>query len=168
MYQIEVKLNLARLEFNPGAGWDVTIHVDPMERARGGSHPKDKSNRAARAIKELRALGVEIGAHDTYGAVDVVANHPEHGLRLIEVEGTSRKQLEQALYSCLGQLLLIMDRWGPKIRYGVAVPDNLRWRRQLAKLPPQLTYRLDLELYLVGPDAITKYEPGEPVNVPSR
>ena len=163
MYQIEVKLALVQHLFNPAAGWKVTVHVDAMERARGGTHPTGKKKRAAQALKELRALGVTIGNHDVYGAVDVVADHPDLGLRLIEVEGTSARQKEQALYSCLGQLLLIMRGWGPDIRYGVAVPDELKWRRQLAKIPRAVTSHLNLELYLARPDGITTYEPAEQV-----
>ena len=102
MYQLEVKLNLVQLAFNPANGWRVTVHVDPMERARGGSHPADKAERADAALKRLEVLGAQIGSHDLYGSVDVLADHPDHGLRLIEVEGDSRRPREQAIYSGLG------------------------------------------------------------------
>ena len=50
MYQLEVKASLVQLAFNPGNGWRVTVHVDPMERARAGLHPADKAKRAQEAF----------------------------------------------------------------------------------------------------------------------
>jgi len=64
MYQLEVKFNLVQLAFNPANGWRVTVHVDPMERARGGSHPADKAERAHAALKRLELLGARLGTHD--------------------------------------------------------------------------------------------------------
>ncbi len=77
LYQLEVKLGLARFPFQASAGWRLTMHVDPMERGVGGRHPRGKVRRANEALRELRRLGVIIGSHDLFGPVDVVAQHPE-------------------------------------------------------------------------------------------
>ena len=45
MYQLEVKRFLDEHEFCPADGWQVTVHVDGMERAKGGSHSADKQVR---------------------------------------------------------------------------------------------------------------------------
>jgi hypothetical protein len=105
LYQLEVKLGLARGAFPPGSGWQLTMHIDPMERGVGGKHPPGKVKRVNAALRELRKLGVIIGTHKQFGPVDVVADHEKGGLRLIEVEGESGKQREQALYSSLGRQL---------------------------------------------------------------
>ena len=38
-----------------------------------------------------------------------VAEHPVHGMWLVEVEGTSSRQGEQTVYSALGHLVLLMQ-----------------------------------------------------------
>src|SRR5437667_11008387 len=85
LYQLEVKLGLARGAFPPGSGWQLTMHIDPMERGIGGKHPSGKVRRVNTALRELRELGVAIGAHKQFGRVDVVAEHEQGALRLIEV-----------------------------------------------------------------------------------
>jgi hypothetical protein len=90
----------------------------------------------------------------------VVADHEKGGLRLIEVEGESGKQKEQALYSSLGQLLLSMKLWSDDVGYGIAVPDTREWVRQVRKVPTDLTKRLHLWRYLVGLNSVTTLEPG--------
>ncbi len=114
LYQIEVKLALVRSVFSPKAGWRVTVDIDGSEMGKGKQQPRGKAGRARAALKELRTLGVTIGPDDRFGRVDVVAEHNEHGLHFIEVEGHSERQREQGLYSCLGQLLLIMRVWSSK------------------------------------------------------
>jgi hypothetical protein len=160
VYQLEVKLNLVRLAFPPTAGWRVHVDVDSMERARGGVHRPDKAARVAAAAAELERIGVRLTPHPKFGRVDVVAEHEVHGIRLVEVEGESSRQPEQALYSALGQLVLSMDLEEPQVRYGLAVPDLPQWRRQLQKLPPRVTKRLTLDLYLVGEDHVTTVPAG--------
>src|SRR2546422_7108834 len=123
LYQLEVKLGLARFPFQASVGWRLTMHVDPMERAVGGSHSRGKLKRANEALRQLRRLGVVIGTHKLFGPVDVVAEHERGATRLIEVEGESTRQREQALYSSLGQLLLSMKIWSDDMAYGIAVPD---------------------------------------------
>ncbi len=150
MYQLEVKLQLAASFFRPGAGWKVNVHVDPMELARGGRHGPDKPERAAAAERALKDLGVRIGAHDRYGRVDLVADGPTGELHLIEVEGDSTRQKEQAVYSSLGQLVVAMKVWGPSIRYGIAVPGTPGWLRQLAKIPSEVRQRLSIDMYIAS------------------
>ena len=160
LYQLEVKLGLARFPFQASAGWRLTMHVDPMERGVGGKHSRGKVKRANEALRQLRRLGVTIGTHNLFGPVDVVAEHPRGGTRLIEVEGESGRQREQALYSSLGQLLLSMKIWNDDMAYGIAVPDTRDWWRQLQKIPLELTKRLQLWRYSVGVNSCTSIEPG--------
>jgi hypothetical protein len=165
LYQIEVKLELVTLAFPPSGGWIVTVDVDPMERARGGVHPSDKSERAASALQELQALGVSIGEHDIYGRADIVADHPDLGRRIIEVEGDSSRQRDQAMYSALAQILLKWRGTTEHLRYGLAVPNSRRWRLQLVKIPSSIRELLGLELYLVGPGTLTTLRATEAVIV---
>lgn len=150
LYQLEVKLGLARGAFPIAEGWRLTMHIDPMEEGKGGKHPPGKVERVNAALRELRELGVVIGTHIQFGKVDVVAEHEQGALRLIEVEGESGRQRDQALYSSLGQLLLSMKLWGDYVGYGIAVPDTREWRHQVRKIPTDLTKRLHLWRYLVG------------------
>ena len=166
LYQLEVKLGLARFPFQPAAGWRLTMHVDPMERGMGGRHARGKVKRANQALRELRRLGVTIGTHTIFGPVDVVADHSSEPTHLIEVEGESGRQREQALYSSLGQLLLSMKIWNPSVVYGIAVPDTREWWKQLQKIPLELTKRLRLWGYSVGVNSCTRIEPG--MGIPDR
>jgi len=163
LYQIEVKLALVRGVFSPKAGWRVTVDIDGSEMGGGKQQPRGKAARARSALKEMRALGLRIGPDDRFGRVDVVADHDEHGLHLVEVEGQSRRQKELGLYSCLGQLLLIMRGWSPQISYGLAVPNTRLWWRQIQKIPAAVTERLNLHLYSVSEGGVTIHKPGETV-----
>ena len=149
MYQLEVKRYLVEHRCPPADGWEVTVDVDAMELARGGKHPPDKSERARRAEAWLVREGVGIGAHPVFGRADVVATRPGAGTVVVEVEGDSKKQPEQALYSALGQAVLSMKTAGDT-HYGLAVPDSPVWERQLAKIPAHVRERLSLTLWLVG------------------
>ena len=122
MYQLEVKRWLVHYLFPPSEGWCVRVHVDAMERAIGEQHPRDKKARVERAEAELSALGASIGLHPELGPADVVAKHPQHGTVVVEVEGQSSRQREQALYSALGQLVLLMR--GGKQRFVLAFPGR--------------------------------------------
>jgi hypothetical protein len=163
LYQLEVKCSLVRLSFPPVSGWKVHVHVDPMERAKGGQHKPDKASRAAAAALGLETAGARLTPHPLFGRVDVVAEHPEHGTRLVEVEGEASKQREQRMYSALGQLLLSMKLGGTHVRFGLAVPDTPEWTRQLRKIPPEITKRLVLDLYLVGENGVTTVWAGETI-----
>ena len=156
VYQLEVKQGLVRFVFPPSSGWRVTVHVHPMELGQHAS----KRHRAAAALTELKRLGANPGPHERFGRVGLVAVHDDHGVRLVEVAGESGRQMEQALYSGLGQLLLTMKLWTDTVRYGLAVPDTRAWASQLRKIPPELTGRLNLELYLVSPTGVTTLAPG--------
>lgn len=150
MYQIEVKTRLIERLFQPSERWQVTVDVDAMELGKGGQHPPEKRVVAARWKERLERLGVRLGAHPTFGRVDIAASHPAHGTVLVEVEGQSSRQREQAMYSALGQALLMMDRFHDKIRYAVAVPDEPRWEDQVRKIPHAVLDRLSLRAYLVS------------------
>lgn len=91
MYQLEVKRFLVEHMFPPSDGWQVTVDVDAMERARGPQHPEDKKARVQKAERELLALGAIIGIHSDHGRADVVAVHPRKGKFLVEVEGQSSR-----------------------------------------------------------------------------
>lgn len=156
MYQLEVKSALVRHRFNPANGWRVTVDIDAMERAHGGKHASDKSARAAQAEAELRALGVTIGAHAAFGRADLVAEHPDFGTVVVEVEGISSRQREQAVYSALGQSILSMRSFDKGVAYAVAVPDEESWRRQIQKIPPAVFDRLHLRALLVSKDGVAE------------
>lgn len=153
MYQLEVKYLLVKHLFPPSDGWDVVVDIDAMERAKGGQHNPDKKAKVTEAESRLIELGAVIGAHHKYGRVDVAATHPEKGSFLIEVEGQSSKQKEQAMYSAIGQTILMMDKPNSSI-YGVAVPDLPEWERQVKKIPNRVKNILNLKVYLVSVDGV--------------
>ncbi len=119
-----------------------------MERAKGGQHKPGKAERARVAEAALLSMGVTIGAHPEYGRADIVAVHPNHGLFVVEVEGSSSRQKEQAVYSALGQLVLQMR--GTNHGFVLAVPDEPSWERQLLKIPQHARAILDLSCVLVS------------------
>lgn len=119
-----------------------------MERANGGQHKPGKAERARVAETSLLSMGVTIGAHPEFGRADIVAEHPKHGLFVVEVEGNSSRQREQAMYSALGQLVLQMQ--GTKHQFVIAVPDEPLWEKQLQKVPQHARARLGLSCVLVS------------------
>jgi hypothetical protein len=137
VYQLEVKRWLIAYRFSPSAGWKVRVDIDAMERAKGGQHKPDKAKRARAAEDALVSMGATIGAHADFGRADIVAEHPKNGLFIVEVEGASSRQKEQAVYSALGQLVLQMH--GRKHGFVLAVPDEASWEKQLQKIPPRRT-----------------------------
>jgi hypothetical protein len=160
LYQLEIKLGLARFVFPPNQGWRLSIHVDPMEIGKGPQQKRGKTGRARRALKQLREMGVTIGTHKLFGRVDLVAEHHHEPVHLVEVEGESRRQRDQALYSSLGQVLLSMKSWSSSFAYGIAVPDTRQWVQQLQRIPTEVTERLRLWRYLVQANAVSIVEPG--------
>jgi hypothetical protein len=148
VYQLEVKRWLVAYRFPPGEGWRVRVDIDAMERANGGQHASDKAARADVAERALVALGVSVGAHPTFGRADIVAEHKDHGVVVVEVEGTSSRQKEQAVYSALGQLVLQMQ--GEKHSFVLAVPDEPAWEKQLRKIPAHARSTLELSCVLVS------------------
>lgn len=152
MYQIEVKRWLVTYRFPPSEGWRVTVDVDAMERAHGGQHTPDKAERAANAEEALLKLGTTIAKHHKFGRVDIVAEHSQHGTYIVEVEGDSSRQKEQATYSALGQLLLQMDGTGK--HFILALPDKPVWERQARKVPEYSRRLLNLTCVLISESGI--------------
>lgn len=137
-------------KFPVAEGWDVTIDIDSMERDEKGRHAPDKRAIARECETWLRAQGVKIVAHPLYGRADLVATKEGVGTLVVEVEGDSTKQREQAMYSALGQVVLSMGDPSSEITYGLAVPDSEHWERQLKKVPIRIRELLSLELWLVS------------------
>jgi hypothetical protein len=79
-----------------------------------------------------------------------VAKKEGFGTFVIEVEGDSSRQKEQAMYSALGQIVLSMTDASPDVRYGLAVPDADAWAVQLRKVPLRVRELLRLQLLLVS------------------
>jgi hypothetical protein len=150
MYQLEVKRWLVFHKFPVADGWAVTMDIDSMERGEKGQHPPDKRQVAAACEAWLRAQGVRIVAHELYGRADLVAAKDAVGTFVVEVEGDSSRQKEQAMYSALGQVVLSMGDPSPQITYGLAVPDLEQWERQLRKVPARVRELLRLQLWLVS------------------
>ncbi len=148
MYQLEVKQWLVAHRFPPSEGWLVRVDIDAMERAKGGQHKPGKAERARVAESALLSMGATIGAHPEFGRVDIVAEHPKYGLFIVEVEGNSSRQKEQAVYSALGQLVLQMQ--GAKNNFLLAVPDEPLWEKQLLKIPQHARATLSLSCVLVS------------------
>jgi hypothetical protein len=150
VYQLAVKRWLVAHKFPVSDGWDVTMDIDSMERGEKGQHPSDKKAVAAECEGWLRSQGVKIVAHQLYGRADLVAAKEGAGTFIVEVEGDSSRQREQAMYSAIGQVVLSMGDPSPQITYGLAVPDSERWRKQLEKVPGRIRELLRLELWLVS------------------
>ena len=161
MYQLEVKAMLVESLFPRVNGWFVTVDMDAMERARGGKHPLGKLERVQAAEAQLRnKLAVTLGAHPKFGRADVVAEHPVLGTVVVEVEGESSRQREQAVYSALGQLVILMHDFEDTTSYAIAVPDTPEWERQVTKIPEAVAERLRLRLYLVSDSGVRELQAG--------
>jgi hypothetical protein len=150
MYQLELKKWLVAYRFPVFEGWDVTVDIDSMERGAAGQHPPEKKAIAAECEEWLRQQGVKIVPHPVYGRADLVATKEGLGTFVVEVEGDSSRQKEQAMYSALGQIVLSMDDPSPTIAYCLAVPDTTRWEAQLSKIPRRVQELLRLSLFLVS------------------
>src|SRR5579885_1786637 len=150
MYQLEVKRLLVFHRFPVADGWDVTIDIDAMERGEHRHHPPDKKAIAAQCEAWMRQQGVRIVPHPLFGRADLVAHKEGVGTFVIEVEGDSARQKEQAMYSGLGQIVLSMRDPSPDITYGLAVPDSEKWETQLRKVPARIQELLKLQLLLVS------------------
>ena len=153
MYQLEVKRYLVEHQFPPNRGWDVTVDIDAMELAKGGRHPPGKRDRARLARDWLQEAEVKIGSHPEFGRADLVASKPGTATVVIEVEGKSSRQKEQAVYSALGQIVLLM-RPDTNVRYGIAVPDTPSWENQMVKVPAHVRDLLSLTFWLVDETSV--------------
>jgi hypothetical protein len=159
VYQLEVKRWLVEYCFPVGEGWDVIVDIDAMERGEKGQHPPEKKNIAHECETWLKDHGVKIVSHPVYGRADLVAKNERLGTFVIEVEGKSAKQKEQAMYSALGQIVLSMRDPSPKITYGLAVPDTEKWETQLKKIPQRVRDLLKLDLFLVSKSGARRLPP---------
>ena len=152
MYQLEVKRWLVAHRFPPSEGWRLRVDIDAMELAHGGQHTPDKRARTKAAKDALVTLGVSIGSNSVHGRADIVAEHPQYGSYIVEVEGSSSRQKEQAVYSALGQLVLQMN--GGNYFYLLAVPDDASWEKQLRKIPSHAKATLGLSCLLVSESGV--------------
>jgi hypothetical protein len=150
MYQLEVKRWLVAYRFPIAEGWEVTVDIDAMERGLAGQHPPEKKAVAQECESWLRLQGAKLVGHPLYGRADLVASKDGLGTFVVEAEGDSSRQKEQALYSALGQIVLSMGDSSPTISYGLAVPDSAQWEAQLRKIPQRVRDILKLELLLVS------------------
>jgi len=150
MYQIEIKRHLIEKKFPPDKGWKITTDIDAMEKGKGNQNPPEKREIAELQIEWFENNGVNIGPHPIYGRADVVAEHPTEGNYIIEVEGQTSRQKEQALYSALGQTIILMKDMNNRPTFGIAVPDENEWINQIAKIPKRVCSLLNLKLYLVS------------------
>ena len=89
--------------------------------------------------------------------MDFVAEQASSHRHLIEVEGDSSRQKDQALYSCLSQLVMVMKSWGEWDHYGIAVPGTPGWQRQLARIPREVRERLSIDLYVAPPSGPVRH-----------
>ena len=154
MYQLQVKRWLVAHQFPPVKGWTVTVDIDSMERGIAGQHPPEKRAIAADCETWLKSQGVSIVSHPLYGRADLVAKNDQRGTFVVEVEGDSSRQKEQAMYSALGQIILSMGEPSPNIQYALAVPDSSAWESQLRKIPEHVRTLLKLELLLVSEQGV--------------
>jgi hypothetical protein len=152
MYQLEVKALLVNAKFHAKDGWKVCVHVDPMEKAKGGSHPDGKREAAQRSLSVLEESGASIRAHPIHGRIDIVAEKPGEACYFIEVEGDSSRQREQGMYSALGQLLVAMNN--PNTQYALALPDTPEWVVQATKVPQRILDLLKLEIFPVSEQGV--------------
>ncbi|KZD14999.1 MAG: hypothetical protein AO396_07055 [Candidatus Fermentibacter daniensis] len=161
MHQIEVKRWLVEHLFRPSDGWSVVVDVDGMEKGKGGQHSQGKGEIATEQITWMKVHGVTVGSHPVYGRTDIVAEHVVHGVYLLEVEGDTSKQKEQAMYSALGQAILMMDQENSTATFGLAVPDDAAWETHISKIPSRICDLLGLKLWLVSKKGVREHRRGE-------
>jgi hypothetical protein len=150
MHQLQVKRYLVQYAFPPNVGWEVSVHIDAMERDAKGEHSPDKRQVASESEAWLQQAGVRIGEHEHWGLVDLVARHDLFGTYIIEVEGDASRQCEQQMYSALSQVVLSMREERRSVTYGIAVPDAPHWEFQLKKVPERVKSLLNLKMFLVS------------------
>lgn len=156
MYQIELKRALVQHLFSPEEGWNVVVHLDPMELAQGGAHPPGKAEIAQGCVEWFREKGVRMAIDAEYGKADLVARHSDQGIFIIEVEGESSKLRTQAFYSALGQSLVRKYGEMSHAKYGLAVPNSNKWRDLIKRMPQSLFRKLEIEVFLVSFDKVEK------------
>jgi hypothetical protein len=154
LYQIEIKYHVVKKLFNPNVGWEVLVDIDPMERGKGRYNTDAKRKICEDYYNKLVNLGVNIGKHQQYGRVDIFARKGYEETHLVEVEGYSSRQIDQALFSALGQLLLYMNNDFDKIEYGLAIPNTHNWTKYIDKIPFYIREKLRINLYKVDNDGV--------------
>lgn len=159
MHQIEVKKYLVEHRFHPKDGWQVYVDLDAMEMAKGGTHPQGKREAAQRCRLWMENVGVTIGPHPTSGRTDLVAKGTDGHLFLVEVEGDTSRQPEQAMYSALGQTILLIKQNTDSVTYGLAVPGDASWEYQLRKIPAIVLTALRVKLFLVSTSNVRELIP---------
>lgn len=120
MRKIEAKAALVSNVFPKSAGWRLTVNIDSSERSQGDV-PAAQREGASNAESQLVELGAKIGSHPRFGPKDIVAEHDVLGTLVIKVLGDSSRLDSEALYSAMGQLILLMDgadgsvpSWSPR------------------------------------------------------
>jgi len=58
------------------------------------------------------------------------------------------------MYSALGQTIILMKENDERITYGLAVPEQLDWERQLKKVPIRIKKLLFLKCFLVSKENV--------------
>ena len=149
MHQIQVKQFLIAKKFPPTEGWSVSVHLDGMELGRGFQNPVGKRSVAEKCRRWFERNGVRTGPNREYNNLDIVAVHKSAGTHLIEVEGDTRRQPEQAIYCALGQLICKTPEDGSNSILGIAVPNSPKWEELLQRIPRSVRDRLKLKAYLV-------------------
>ena len=127
--------------------------VDLDGLGKGGNQPAEKQARAAACVTWFQEHGVKVMKDREFGRRDIVARHHQHGTVLVEAEGKSSRQPEQALYWALGQAVLQMVGT-TDLTFAIAAPDNEVWEKQLLKVPRTVRDLLKLRLYLASPKGV--------------
>lgn len=74
----------------------------------------------------------------------------------IFMQNRSSKQKEQAMYSAIGQTILMMENPSKDITHALAVPDAPEWKCQLAKIPRRIKDILNLQCLMVSESGVEK------------
>jgi hypothetical protein len=133
-------------------GQELPVPFDRQSRARssGVSLTEDAVKAAVRDYLHQRDLHVEVKWGRDRG-IDIVAHG--HGERwVIEAKGEVDSPQQQGNYFllALGELVQRMDE--PTAQYGLALPDNSRYRGLVDRLPTLARQRLNLAVLFVRPD----------------
>jgi hypothetical protein len=117
------------------------------------AQPSDllKEDEVKTAVRDhLQAQGYKVMvAWGHLRGIDIEATKDSDRI-LIEAKGDASSAQQQGNYflNALGELIQRMD--DPGARYGLALPDNKRYRRLVENLPALARERLDLVVYMVS------------------
>jgi len=109
---------------------------------------EDEVKTAVRDHLQAQGYKVTVAKLEQHG-VDIEATKGSDRI-LIEAKGEvpSRQQQGNYFLGALGELIQRMD--DPGARYGLALPDNKRYRGLVERLPALARKRLDLVVYMVS------------------